>query len=149
MERILDLVPLIELRQLKMAGGISPGLLGLIHIERFHAAVEEWFHNKGRTFNVENYNKYRQAHDEWEAEDSTRIIQHQLSHRDTECTYGPELPEPKKSDYFPSEPSARLLSEVLASVSKVAHVDGLPVTVRTASSNGRHGDRESPSGRER
>jgi len=42
MERILDLVPLIESDQLKMAGGISPGLLGLIRIERFHAAVEDW-----------------------------------------------------------------------------------------------------------
>jgi hypothetical protein len=27
----------------------------------------------------------------------------------------PELPEPKKSDYFPSEPSARSLSKALAS----------------------------------
>jgi hypothetical protein len=59
MERILDLVPLIESGQLKMGGGISPGLLGSIRIERFHAAVEDWFRNKGRTFDAKNYNKYQ------------------------------------------------------------------------------------------
>ncbi len=104
MERILDLVPLIESDQLKMAGGISPG-----------------------------YNK-------WEGEDSTRILEHQFRHQDAECTCDPELPKPKKSDYFPSEPSARSLSKVLVSVSRVRHIDGLSITVCTASCNRRHED---------
>jgi hypothetical protein len=146
MERILDLVPLIESGQLKMGGGISPGLLGSIRIERFHVAVEDWFRNKGRTFDAKNYNKYQKAHDKWEGEDSTRILEHQFRRRDAECTCGPELPEPKKSDYFPSEPSARSLSKVLASVSRVRHIDGLPIAVRTASCNRRHEDDGSLSG---
>ena len=66
--------------------------------------------------------------------------------RDAKCTCGPELPEPKKSDYFPSEPSARSLSKVLASVSRVRHIDGLPIAVRTASCNRRHEDDGSLSG---
>jgi hypothetical protein len=115
-------MPLIESGQLKMAGRISPELLKSIRIERFHAAVEDWFRNKSRTFNAKNYNKYQKAHDKWEGEDSTRILEHQFRHRDAECTCGPELPEPKKSDYFPSEPSARSLSKVLASVSRVRHI---------------------------
>src|SRR6266511_847311 len=109
MERILDLVPLIESDQLKMAGGISPGRLGSIRI-RFHAAVEDWFRNKGKIFNAKNYNKYQKAYNKWEGEDSTRILEHQFRHQDAECTCDPELPKPKKSDYFPSEPSARSLS---------------------------------------
>jgi hypothetical protein len=65
---------------------------------------------------------------------------------DAECTCGPELPEPKKSDNFPSEPSARSLSKVLASISRVRHIDGLPITVRTTSCNRRHEDNRSLSG---
>jgi hypothetical protein len=45
-----------------MAGGISPGLLRLIRIKKFHAIIENWFRNKNKTFNVKNYNKYQKAH---------------------------------------------------------------------------------------
>jgi hypothetical protein len=146
MERILDLVPLIESGQFKMAGGISPGLLGLIRIKRFYAAVEDWFRNKGRTFDVKNYNRYQKAHEEWEGEDSTRIFEYQFRYRDAECICGLELSEPKKSDYFPSEPSARSLSKVFAFVSRVRHIDGLSIAVYTASCNRRHEDNGSLSG---
>jgi hypothetical protein len=50
------------------------------------------------------------------------------------------------ADDFPSEPSARSLSKVLASVSRVRHIDGLPIAVRTASCNRRHEDDGSLSG---
>jgi hypothetical protein len=33
--------------------------------------------------------------------------------------------EPRKKDYFPDEPQVCLLSDVLASVARVARVDGL------------------------
>jgi hypothetical protein len=62
MERILDLMSLIESGQLKMAGGISPGLLGLIRIKKFHAAIEDWFRNKDKIFSAKNYNKYQKTH---------------------------------------------------------------------------------------
>jgi hypothetical protein len=35
--------------------------------------------------------------------------------------------EPEKSDYFPEEPQTCMLSEVLALVASVPHIDGLDV----------------------
>ena len=77
----------------------------------FHAAVNDWFRNKLRAFDVDNSNRYQKAYEKWLSEESTIAIKHSLGHRD--------------KDYFPEELSVRLLREVLAAVTGVPHIDGL------------------------
>jgi hypothetical protein len=99
---------------------------------RFHQAIEDWFNNRGRAFDVNCYETYNREHKTWEIEFSTKEIEHQLSHPKSEgeyehCKSWPVPEEPKRCDFFPEEPSTCLLSDVLARVAEVSHIDGLPV----------------------
>ena len=99
---------------------------------RFHQAVEDWFNYRGRTFDVKCYESYSKEHKTWGNAFSTRVTEHQLSHPKSggkceHCRSWPVPEEPKRCDFFPEEPSTCLLSEVLASVAGVPHIDGLPV----------------------
>lgn len=130
MEQIFDdLAPLVCKSKLKMEGGITQ----LSHLcyeeQRFHQAIEDWFHYAGRTFDVQFYEKYNKALEEWTETCSVIEIGHQLKNHmgDSEdCEQCENIPvEPRKKEYFPDEPQVCLLSDVLASVAGVAHVDGL------------------------
>ncbi|KAE8553417.1 hypothetical protein EYB25_004799 [Talaromyces marneffei] len=130
MEHIfLDLSPLVRNGQLKMEGGITSVNRFCWSVERFHSAIEDWFEYAGRTFDVKCYEDYNKAHEKWSRKSSVIMIDHQLkSHEgDTEdCEQCENIPdEPRKCDYFPREPQAYALSEVLASIAGVPHVDGL------------------------
>jgi hypothetical protein len=96
---------------------------------RFHEAIEDWFNYQGRTFDV---SCYKAQHSTWENEFSTKGIEHQLSHPKSEgecekCRLWPIPEEPKWSGIFPEEPSTWLLSDVLARVAGVSHIDEFPV----------------------
>lgn len=101
--------------------------------EKDHEAIEDWFKYRGRTFDVSCYDSYAKGYEEWEDGWTTPYVDHQLSHsrsHDAECEVCQSwrLPEkPKRSDFFPDEPSACLLSEVLAQVAETSHIDGLPI----------------------
>jgi len=51
---------------------------------RFHQAIEDWFNNHGRVFDVNCYETYNKEHKTWEMESSTKEIEHQLSHPKSE-----------------------------------------------------------------
>jgi hypothetical protein len=125
----LDLSPLVRNGQLKMEGGITSVNRFCWSVERFHSAIEDWFEYAGRTFDVECYENYNKAHEKWSRKSSVIEIEHQLKNHesDTEnCEQCKNIPdEPRKCDYFPREPQAYMLSEVLASIAGVPHVDGL------------------------
>lgn len=112
-----------------MKGGITAVDLFSWSEERFHSAIEDWFEHAGHTFDVKCYQKYDKAHRKWDRISSAIMIQHQLKNHqgDTnDCEQCGIIPdEPRKSDYFPEEPQACSLSEVLASVAGVPHIDGL------------------------
>jgi hypothetical protein len=117
-ERILgDLTTLIHTGDLKVNG-------------RFHQAIEDWFSYGGRTFDVRCYDAYNQAHKTWVSAWSTKEIEHQLGHSKSEgdcelCRSWPVPEEPMRGDYFLQEPSACLLSKVLADVAGVQNIDAL------------------------
>ena len=130
MEHILDLTALLEPNQIKMEGGTSTySILGMAvsRMSGFHLMIEDWFTNSGRSFDVEEYDQWDKAYDNWVWESSIREMNHQLGDcRESECTYEPIPENPEKSDYFSAERTPRLLSEVLASVAKVHQIDHLP-----------------------
>lgn len=77
---------------------------------RFYEAIEGWFNYQGRTFDVNCYTTYTKEHKTWEIESSTKEIEHQLSHPKSEgecehCRSWPVPEGPKRSDFFPEEPS--------------------------------------------
>lgn len=130
MEQIFpDLSALLEREVLQMEGGVTQLTSACWQISRFHNAIEDWFRYKGRTFEVNIYDRFRRAHAKWERKASTVEINHQLGpHESTSqgCEKCEEVPdEPLRKDYFPEEPRSSLLSEVLASVVGVGHLDGL------------------------
>ena len=93
------------------------GLGNAIRIKRFHEAIKGWFDHQGRAFDANYYINYNEAYKEWEYTFSVKNIEHQLSHpkSEGECEQCRSIPEPKKprrSDYFPKEPTDCLLSEV-------------------------------------
>ncbi|KAJ5288141.1 hypothetical protein N7478_003827 [Penicillium angulare] len=83
----------------------------------------------GRTFEVDIYDRFRRAHAKWDRKDNTVEINHQLGDHEgsrQDCEKCEEVPhEPLRKDYFPEEPRSSLLSEVLASVVGVGHLDEL------------------------
>jgi hypothetical protein len=128
MEQIFpDLSALIERGVLQMEGGVTQLSSVCWQISRFHNAIEDWFRYKGRTFEVNMYDRFQRAHAEWEREASTVEINHQFeSHEGSsqDCKKCGEVPdEPLRKDYFPEEPRSSLLSEVLASVIGVGNLD--------------------------
>lgn len=149
MEQIfLDLSPLVRNGQLKMEGGITSVNRFCWSVERFHSAIEDWFEYAGRTFDVKCYENYNKAHEKWSRKSSVIMIDHQLKNHegDTEnCEQCENIPdEPCKCDYFPREPRAYALSEVLASVAGVPHVDGLLRKSPKRKKNHQRQDQESP-----
>jgi hypothetical protein len=89
--------------------------------------IEDWFTNNGCAFDVEEYDQWDKAYDNWVGESSDREMNHQLGGcRKGECTCQPIPQKPKKADYFSAERTPRLLTEVLASVAKVHQIDCLP-----------------------
>jgi hypothetical protein len=91
--------------------------------------IADWFKYGGRTFTIGSYERFNKDHRAWSREWSVKSINHQLGHKeqsDSTCNYCQSLPspvEPKKLDYFPEEPSAMLLSQLLATVSGQSHID--------------------------
>ncbi|OAX81894.1 hypothetical protein ACJ72_03762 [Emergomyces africanus] len=118
-----NLTPLVRSGQLKMD-------------ECFHQAIEDWFHYIGRTFDAQSYEHYNKVYKEWEDAWSVLDIEHQLQdHGDKsdECRQcGTIREEPRKSDYFPEQPSACSLGKVLASEAGVIHIDKLDVLEKRA-----------------
>lgn len=113
-----------------MEGGVTQLTSACWQISQFHNAIEDWFRFKGRTFEMNIYDRFRRAHAKWEQKDSTVEINHQLgnhegSRQDCEKCEVPD--EPLRKDYFPEEPRSSLLSEVPASVVGVGHLDGLDI----------------------
>ncbi|KAL4934995.1 hypothetical protein BDV06DRAFT_140442 [Aspergillus oleicola] len=128
MEQIFpDLPALIERGVLQMEGGVTQLTSASWQISRFHDAIEDWFHYKGRTFDVKTYDRFKRNYAKWDRKYSTAVLNHQFeahgcSFEDCEkCGNIPD--EPLKKDYFPEEPRSCLLSEVLASVIGVRHLD--------------------------
>ncbi|KAE8155565.1 hypothetical protein BDV40DRAFT_294231 [Aspergillus tamarii] len=128
MEQIFpDLAALIERGDLRM-DGVTQMTSASWQISRFHNAIEDWFRYKGRSFDVKTYDRFERKYAKWDRKSSTAEINHQLeahggSSRNCEkCGSIPD--EPLRKDYFPEEPQSCLLSEVLASVIGVQHLDG-------------------------
>lgn len=113
-----------------MEEGISAyNILGMpvCMTSRFHPMIEDWFANSGRSFTVEEYDRWDKAYDNWEREFSVQEVNHQLGDcRKGEYTCEPISEKLEKSNYFSAERTPRLLSEVLASVTKVHQIDHLP-----------------------
>jgi hypothetical protein len=130
MEQIFpDLRALIEQGVLQMEGGVTQLSSVCWQTSRFHNAFEDWFRYKGRTFEVNMYDRLQRAHADKEREASTVEINHQFeSHKGSsqDCETCGEVPdEPLRKDYFPEEPRSSLLSEVLSSVIGVGNLDGV------------------------
>lgn len=127
---MLKLRTLLEANHIKMEGGTSTyNILGtaVSRTSRFHPMIEDWFTNNGYTFDVEEYDRWDKAYDDWVGESSDREINHQLSGcRKGECTCQPISPKPQEADYFSAERTPCLLTAVLASVTKVHQIDRLP-----------------------
>lgn len=123
LERVLpDLSALVRDGHLKMDGCISAPLDSKVCIKSSAEMIADWFKYGGRTFDLGCYENYDKDHREWEGVWSVRWIEHQLGHGeqpDNACNFCQSLPipeEPKKSDYFPEEPSVISLSQLLVSV---------------------------------
>ncbi|CAG8076447.1 unnamed protein product [Penicillium nalgiovense] len=130
MEQIFpDLSALVERGILLMEGGVTQLTSASWQISRFHNAIEDWFRCKGRTFEVNQYDRFQEANAKWERKASTVEINHQLEAHEgssRDCEVCGEVPdEPLRKDYFPEEPRSSLLSEVLASTIGVGHLDGV------------------------
>jgi hypothetical protein len=112
LERLLpDFSALVRDGHLKMDGCISAPLGSKVCIKSSAEMIADWFKYGGRTFDLGCYENYAKNHREWEGDWSVRWIEHQLGHGeqlDNACNFCQSLPipeEPKKSDYFPEEPS--------------------------------------------
>ncbi|OQE71134.1 hypothetical protein PENNAL_c0111G02955 [Penicillium nalgiovense] len=79
MEQIFpDLSALVERGILLMEGGVTQLTSASWQISRFHNAIEDWFRCKGRTFEVNQYDRFQEANAKWERKASTVEINHQL-----------------------------------------------------------------------
>ncbi|KAB8227152.1 uncharacterized protein BDW43DRAFT_304844 [Aspergillus alliaceus] len=130
LERLLpDLPNFVGYGYLKMDGWIAALPDSHISIKSSSEAIKDWFHHKGWSFGIDCYERFNKDHDDWTQDTSFIWIEHILSHEekvDTDCCHCKSLPgasEPQRSHYFPKEPSAMSLSELLASVSGQPHID--------------------------
>lgn len=127
MERIFpDLTALVERGVLQMEGGVTQ-LSPSWQTERFHNAVEDWFHYAGRTFDMEIYDRFQKEYAKWDRKSSMTEINHHFDGHEgssRNCERCGDIPdEPLRKDYFPEERRSCRLSEVLASVIGVQHLD--------------------------
>lgn len=130
MEQIFpDLSVLLERGVLRMDGGVTQLTSASWQTTRFHNAIEDWFRYNGRTFDVKIYDRFKRKYAKWDRKFSTAAINHQLEAHGgnlQNCEQCGEIPdEPLSKDYFPEEPRSCLLSEVLASIIGVQHLDGV------------------------
>ena len=128
MEQIFpDLSVLLEHGVLQMEGGVTQLTSASWQTTHFHNTIEDWFCYNGCTFDVKIYNHFKRKYAKWDQKSSTAVINHQLkAHRGSfqNCEQCGEIPdEPLRRDYFPKEPHSCPLSEVLASIIGVQHLD--------------------------
>ena len=95
----------------------------------FHNTIEDWFRYNGCTFNVKMYDCFKRKYAKWDWKSSTAVINHQLEAHggsSQNCEQCGEIPdELLRKDYFSEESRSCLLSEVLASIIGVQHLDGV------------------------
>jgi hypothetical protein len=126
-----NLAELVVNGHLRLDGWVSAPLGCSISINSSTQAIRDWFEHGGRTFDIQCYERFKADHEEWASEIGFRSIEHQLRHEDGRsrdgcyyCEGGPAEPrEPVRNDYFPTEPAAISLSQLLAVVSDEAHID--------------------------
>ncbi|KAJ5253723.1 hypothetical protein N7524_010903 [Penicillium chrysogenum] len=130
-----DLGVLVERGAMQIEGGFNQQTEISWKISRFHNAIEDWFRYKGRTFEMKTYDLYQREHAKWNRKTNTMEINHQLNAHggsSQDCEKCGEIPdEPLRRDYFPEEPRSRLLSEVLAAVIGVPHLDEVDGALNT------------------
>lgn len=95
----------------------------------FHNTIEDWFRYNGCAFNVKMYDCFKRKYAKWDWKSSTAVINHQLEAHggsSQNCEQCGEIPdELLRKDYFSEESRSCLLSEVLASIIGVQHLDGV------------------------
>lgn len=129
MEQIfIDLTPLVCKGQLNMEERINRLNSRCYSEDRFQA-IKDWFYYAGRTYDVQSYENHNKACYEWDVISSSIAIDYQVKNhvgKCSDCEQCESTPlEPCKGDYFPNTPQPCLLSDVLASVAGIAHIDGL------------------------
>lgn len=130
-ERIIpDWTDLLRKGYLKRDGWIAAPPGSGVAIECSTQATLDWFQYEGRTFDIACYERFRRDHEAWKDDWSSREITHQILHEEQQqsdecsiCEGLPELKEPKRSDYFPENPSIVSLSRLLEIISKQPHID--------------------------
>lgn len=130
MEQIFpDLSALVERGVLRMEGGVTQLTPASWQIARFHGAIEDWLRYHGCAFDVKIYDRFKRKYAQWDRKSSTAEINHQLNAHggsSRNCEKCGEIPdELLRKDYFPEGPCSCLLSEVLASVIGVQHLEGV------------------------
>ena len=100
--------------------------LGNTVIETIPTIIQDWFENNGSVFTSDKYKAYRNA---CETRDR-RLIDHCTKNCAGKkfvepCSCEFEIPKINKSDYFPAQPTPRLLSQVLASLDEAGQIDGV------------------------
>lgn len=126
-----NLAELVVNGHLKLDGWVSAPLGCSISFSSSTQAIRDWFEHGGRTFDIQCYERFKADHEEWASEIGFHGIEHQIGHEDgrcrDDCYYcegGPAEPrEPARNDYFPTEPAAISLSQLLAVVSDEPHID--------------------------
>jgi hypothetical protein len=93
---------------------------------RFHPMIQDCFYYNACTFDIKEPRRWGKAYADWERERSCRILEYQWGCQDGRCSCEPVREGPQETDYFSAERTSRLLSEVLASVTKVHQIDLLP-----------------------
>lgn len=129
MEHIfIDLTPLVCKGQLKMEERIN-WLKSRCYSEDRFQAIKDLFLDAGRTYDVRSYENCNKACYEWDGISSSIAIDHKMENHVSEsgdCEQCERIPlEPRKSDYFPNNLKTCSLSDALALVAGIAHIDGL------------------------
>jgi hypothetical protein len=127
-EQILDLRTLLESKQLQHDGGFKfvRTISGIApSYESVHIAIDDWFENAGTSFDLQEYNEHEKAYNEWGILALIRMTDHlrHVEDGDNNCSCDPE---PERPIYSTKERIPRLLSEVLASITKVEQIDNIP-----------------------
>ena len=91
-------------------------------------AIKDWCLYTGRTYDVRSYENYKACY-ECDGISNSIAIDHKMENHVGECgdcEHCERIPlEPRKSDYFPNNLKTCSLSDALALVAGIAHIDGL------------------------